>query len=94
MKHLRRELWFQSSHRRDYINITEQVESLVHASGVQNGLCLVNAIPITASVYIHDPQAGPLAGPGQRSHPGSPKRDEMHVGGAAPLPGIRQGRRA
>ena len=58
MKHLRRELWFQSPHRRDYINITEQVESLVHESGVQNGLCLVNAMHITASVYINDAESG------------------------------------
>jgi len=58
VKHLRRELWFQSPHRRDYINITEQVESLVHESGVQNGLCLVNAMHITASVYINDAESG------------------------------------
>ena len=45
MKHLREELWFNVPRRRDYINITGQVEELVRKSGVQNGLCLVNAKP-------------------------------------------------
>ena len=58
MKHLREELWFNTPHRRDYVNITEQVEELVRKSGVQNGLCLVNAMHITASVYINDAEPG------------------------------------
>lgn len=58
MKHLREELWFTTPHRRDYVNITEQVESLVRKSGVQDGLCLVNAMHITASVYINDAESG------------------------------------
>ncbi|MDB5356095.1 MAG: secondary thiamine-phosphate synthase enzyme [Phycisphaerales bacterium] len=58
MKHLREELWFNTPHRRDYINITDQVEALVRKSGVQNGLCLVNAMHITASVYINDDESG------------------------------------
>jgi secondary thiamine-phosphate synthase enzyme len=58
MKHLREELWFNTPHRRDYINITEKVEELVGKSGVQNGLCLVNAMHITASVYINDAESG------------------------------------
>src|SRR4051812_295690 len=58
MKHLRQELWFNTPHRRDYVNITDQVEDLVRQSGVQNGLCLVNAMHITASVYINDAEAG------------------------------------
>ena len=58
MKHLREELWFKTPHRRGYINITGQVEELVHKSGVQNGLCLVNAMHITASVYINDAEQG------------------------------------
>ncbi len=41
MKHLREELWFNTPHRRDYVNITEQVEALVRRSGVQSGLALV-----------------------------------------------------
>ena len=58
MKHLREELWFNTPHRRDYINITDQVETLVRKSGVENGLCLVNAMHITASVYINDAESG------------------------------------
>ena len=58
MKQLREELWFNTPHRRDYINITDKVEQLVADSGVQNGLCLVNAMHITASVYINDAESG------------------------------------
>ena len=58
MKHLREELWFNTPHRRDYVNITDQVESLLKKSSVQNGLCLVNAMHITASVYINDNESG------------------------------------
>ena len=58
MKHLRQELWFNTTSRRDYINITDEVEKLVEKSGVQNGLCLVNAMHITASVYINDNESG------------------------------------
>ena len=58
MKHLREELWFNTPHRRDYINITDKIQKLVHKSGVRNGLCLVNAMHITASVYINDAESG------------------------------------
>jgi secondary thiamine-phosphate synthase enzyme len=58
MKHLREELWFHTEHRRDYINITADVEAAVRKSGVRDGLCLVNAMHITASVYINDAEAG------------------------------------
>ena len=58
MKHLREELWLNTPHRRDYINITDKIESLVTQSGVQNGLVLVNAMHITASVYINDNESG------------------------------------
>ena len=58
MKHLREELWFNTPHRRDYVNITDQVEALVRKSGVQQGLVLVNAMHITASVYINDNESG------------------------------------
>ena len=61
MKHLRQELWFDTPNRRDYINITGQVEQLVAESGVENGLCLVNAMHITASVYINDAEPGLIA---------------------------------
>jgi secondary thiamine-phosphate synthase enzyme len=58
MKHLRQELWFNTPHRRDYINITDQIEALVQKSTVANGLVLVNAMHITASVYINDNESG------------------------------------
>jgi secondary thiamine-phosphate synthase enzyme len=58
MKHLREELWFNTPHRRDYVNITDQVEEVVRKSGVRNGLVLVNAMHITASVYINDAESG------------------------------------
>ncbi len=58
MKHLREELWFNTPHRRDYVNVTDKIQKLVHKSGVRNGLCLVNAMHITASVYINDAESG------------------------------------
>ncbi len=58
MKSLTEHLWFETPHRRDYLNITSTVEDLVRKSGVQEGLCLVNAMHITASVYINDDEAG------------------------------------
>ncbi|HXK62230.1 MAG TPA: secondary thiamine-phosphate synthase enzyme YjbQ [Acidobacteriota bacterium] len=58
MKSLREYLWFNTKSRREYINITPQVQDLVRKSGVQEGLCLVNAMHITASVYINDDEAG------------------------------------
>jgi secondary thiamine-phosphate synthase enzyme len=58
MKHLREELWFNTPNRRDYLNITDKVEALVRKSGVQHGLVLVNAMHITASVYINDNESG------------------------------------
>lgn len=58
MKHLRKELWFNTEQRREYINITAEVEQAVRDSGVQHGLCLVNAMHITASVYINDAESG------------------------------------
>ncbi|HHL71654.1 MAG TPA: YjbQ family protein [Bacteroidetes bacterium] len=58
MKSLTEYLWFETPTRRDYINITAQVEALVRKSGVQEGLCLVAAQHITASVYINDDEPG------------------------------------
>lgn len=56
----RKELWFQTKGRRDYINITPQVEEAVRESGVREGLALCNAMHITASVYINDDESGLL----------------------------------
>jgi secondary thiamine-phosphate synthase enzyme len=51
-------LWFETKKKRDYINITPQVEAAVTKSGVQEGLCLVNPMHITASIYINDDEDG------------------------------------
>lgn len=58
MKSLREYLWFETKKRREYINITRQVEEIVRHSGIQEGLCLVNAMHITASVHINDAESG------------------------------------
>ena len=58
MKAHTEELWFDVPTRRAFINITPQVEDLVRVSGVQEGLCLVNAMHITASVFINDDESG------------------------------------
>ena len=58
MKSHRKELVFQTPHRRDYINITPDVEKALKESGIKDGLCLVNAMHITASVYINDNEQG------------------------------------
>lgn len=60
MKSYREELWFETNTRRAYLNITEQVEAAVRKSGVREGLVLVNAMHITASVYINDDESGLL----------------------------------
>ena len=58
MKHLTKELWFSTRTMREFINITPTVEELVWESGIQEGLCLVNAMHITASVFINDDEGG------------------------------------
>lgn len=58
MKSLTRELWFNTKSRMELINITPTIEDLVRESGVQEGLCLVNAMHITASVFINDDESG------------------------------------
>ena len=58
MKSFRKELFFTTDSRRDYINITHEVQSTIDESGVKEGLCLVNAMHITASVYINDDERG------------------------------------
>ena len=58
MKTHRKELWFELPSRRGFVNITPKVEEAVHRSGVREGLCLVNAMHITASVFINDDESG------------------------------------
>ena len=58
MKHLTEHLWFNTKQRRDLVNITETVEALVKQSGVTEGLCLVSAMHITASIWVNDDEEG------------------------------------
>ena len=51
-------LWFNTATRRDYINITAQVEEIVQKSGIQEGMVLVSAMHITAAIYINDDEPG------------------------------------
>lgn len=60
MKSFRETLTLEVAGRREYINITPRVEELLRKSGIQEGLCLVNAMHITASVYINDDESGLL----------------------------------
>ena len=60
MKSLTEHLWFEVPSRRGFMNITPTVEGLVRKSGVQEGLCLVNAMHITASVFINAAERGLL----------------------------------
>ncbi len=60
MKSLREYLWFNTSKKKEFINITPQVEEIVKKSRVKEGLCLVNAMHITASVFINDAESGLL----------------------------------
>jgi secondary thiamine-phosphate synthase enzyme len=58
MKSHRQELWFSIPSRRGFINITRDVEKCLRESGILEGLCLVNAMHITASVFINDDESG------------------------------------
>ncbi|MBT3235825.1 MAG: YjbQ family protein [Bdellovibrionales bacterium] len=58
MKHYRKELWFEVPKRRDFINITADLEQCIIASKVREGLLLCNAMHITASVFINDHESG------------------------------------
>lgn len=58
MKSYRKELWFNVPQRRQIINITREVEDAIRESGIREGLVLVNAMNITASVFINDDEPG------------------------------------
>ena len=58
MKSYRKELWFESPHRRELINITPKIVQCLHESGIKEGLLLCNAMHITASVFINDDESG------------------------------------
>jgi len=58
MKSYREELWLNTSERIAFINITHKIEEAVRKSGIKEGICLVNAMHITASVFINDDESG------------------------------------
>ena len=58
MKSFRKELWFNLQARRGFVNITSQVEECLQESGIKDGFILVNAMHITASVFINDDESG------------------------------------
>ncbi|MDD5326732.1 MAG: secondary thiamine-phosphate synthase enzyme YjbQ [Phycisphaerae bacterium] len=58
MKSYRKELWFNTQARRELVNITPQVEECLCESGIKEGLCLVNAMHITAGVFVNDDESG------------------------------------
>jgi len=58
MRSYREELWFQIQQRRAFVNITPRVEAAVRKSGIQDGLCLVNSMHITSSVFVNDDESG------------------------------------
>jgi secondary thiamine-phosphate synthase enzyme len=58
MKSYRKELWIETPNRRDYINITRQVEQCIAESKITEGLVLINAMHITSSVFINDDESG------------------------------------
>jgi secondary thiamine-phosphate synthase enzyme len=61
MKSFRKELWMNLPSRRGFLNLTPEVERLLAESGIREGLCLVNAMHITASVFVNDAESGLLA---------------------------------
>ena len=58
MKTYREELWFNTKNRRDYINMTPRIEEAIDKSGIKEGICLVNTMHITSSVFINDDETG------------------------------------
>jgi secondary thiamine-phosphate synthase enzyme len=58
MKNHRKELWFETKTRMAFVNITSEVQAVLEDSGVREGLCLVNSMHITASVFINDDESG------------------------------------
>ena len=71
MQSYRKELWFETPERRAFLNITPQVEAALKESGVREGLALVNAMHITASVFINDDEqvCTPITTRGSKARP-------------------------
>ena len=60
LKSFREELWFETKKKKEFVNITPKVEAILARSGIGDGFCLVNAMHITASVFINDDEQGLL----------------------------------
>ncbi len=60
MKSFRKEFWFKTPNRRDYLNITPEVQTAIDESGIREGLCLINPMHISASVFVNDDEQGLL----------------------------------
>ncbi|MDD3593391.1 MAG: secondary thiamine-phosphate synthase enzyme YjbQ [Candidatus Gastranaerophilales bacterium] len=58
MKFLTEYLWFNTTHHREYINITPQIEAILEKSGIKEGMILVSAMHITAGIYVNDDESG------------------------------------
>ena len=58
MKSYKKELWFQTNNRREFVNITKELEKILSESKVKEGLLLCNAMHITASIFINDDESG------------------------------------
>jgi secondary thiamine-phosphate synthase enzyme len=58
MKSYRKELWYEIPTRRSFVNITTEVEKCIFESGIKEGICLVNAMHISSSVFINDDESG------------------------------------
>ena len=58
MKSFRKELWFELPARRGFVNITAEVQNALRESGIREGICLVNAMHISASVFVNDDEPG------------------------------------
>ena len=86
MKSYRKELWFETPTRRAFLNITPQVEAALKESGVKEGMALINAMHITASVFINDDERG-LTTPGWNGlRRTSPLRDTVTIEPARTMP--------
>jgi secondary thiamine-phosphate synthase enzyme len=91
MKSATEYLWFNTVKRREFINITPQVEEMVKRSGIQEGLVLVSAMHITAGVYVNDAESGLIAdieewldklapyNPGYRHHATGESNGDAHL---------------
>ena len=84
-------LWFNTAERREMVHITPQVEAIVKASGVRDGLCFVSPMHITAAVYVNDHESGLIedigawleklapAGPAYRHHQTGEDNGDAHL---------------